>query len=209
MHERFFIYFIINDHYFVVKLYSTNHCTLESKWKIKCCSYIRVFSVHLFIVFFLFLKQLYKKYYSSQSIWLIQSPMQTGRRGEPIGQRGNRVNVLLADKQQLLGSISVGNMALSQDQHRLLATANIHPYQSVVGQLVQSPRVLQQVALQVYYNNHIFICLYLIKISILKHPQSVVSVDSVMHAQSPLPGTPSPGSSSASTGSGSGSGLAH
>ncbi|XP_055848178.1 rho GTPase-activating protein 100F isoform X3 [Episyrphus balteatus] len=116
----------------------------------------------------------------------------SGRRGESTGQRGSKVNVLQADKHQLQQaslrpSISVTNI-LSQGQHHLSATASTHLYQSVVGQLAQSPRALQQAVQQPH--------------------QLAVSAGSAIQDQSqlPLPGTPSPGSSSASTGSGSGSG---
>ncbi|XP_055903684.1 rho GTPase-activating protein 100F isoform X2 [Eupeodes corollae] len=116
----------------------------------------------------------------------------SGRRGESTGQRGSKVNVLQVDKHQqqaslLRPSISVTNI-LSQGQHHLSATASTHLYQSVVGQLAQSPRALQQAVQQPH--------------------QLAVSAGSAIQDQSqlPLPGTPSPGSSSASTGSGSGSG---
>ncbi|KAI8130738.1 Rho GTPase-activating protein 100F [Lucilia cuprina] len=126
----------------------------------------------------------------------------TGRRGESTGQRGSKVNALQVDRQALLlqqqaqlmaagnllrSSTSVTNI-LSQGQHQLSATVNNHLYQSVVGQLAQSHRALQQAVQQPH--------------------QLVDSVGSAIPDQSPLPlpGTPSPGSSSASTGSGSGSG---
>ncbi|XP_030371660.1 rho GTPase-activating protein 100F [Scaptodrosophila lebanonensis] len=126
----------------------------------------------------------------------------SGRRGESTGQRGSKVNVLQADRQQILlqqqqqlmaagnllrSSTSVTNI-LSQGHHQLSATANSHLYQSVVGQLAQSHRALQQAVQQPY--------------------QLAGSAVSAIPDQSPLPlpGTPSPGSSSASTGSGSGSG---
>ncbi|XP_052835274.1 rho GTPase-activating protein 100F isoform X5 [Drosophila gunungcola] len=126
----------------------------------------------------------------------------SGRRGESTGQRGSKVSALPADRQQLLlqqqaqlmaagnllrSSTSVTNI-LSQGHPQLSATANSHLYQSVVGQLAQSHRALQQAVQQPY--------------------QLGGSVDSAIPDQSPLPlpGTPSPGSSSASTGSGSGSG---
>ncbi|KAI8130739.1 Rho GTPase-activating protein 100F [Lucilia cuprina] len=126
----------------------------------------------------------------------------SGRRGESTGQRGSKVNALQVDRQALLlqqqaqlmaagnllrSSTSVTNI-LSQGQHQLSATVNNHLYQSVVGQLAQSHRALQQAVQQPH--------------------QLVDSVGSAIPDQSPLPlpGTPSPGSSSASTGSGSGSG---
>ncbi|XP_034662992.1 rho GTPase-activating protein 100F isoform X4 [Drosophila subobscura] len=126
----------------------------------------------------------------------------SGRRGESTGQRGSKVSALPADRQQLLlqqqqqlmaagnllrSSTSVTNI-LSQGHPQLSATANSHLYQSVVGQLAQSHRALQQAVQQPY--------------------QLAGSVGSAIPDQSPLPlpGTPSPGSSSASTGSGSGSG---
>ncbi|EDW81604.2 uncharacterized protein Dwil_GK12160, isoform B [Drosophila willistoni] len=126
----------------------------------------------------------------------------SGRRGESTGQRGSKVSALPADRQQILlqqqqqlmaagnllrSSTSVTNI-LSQGHHQLSATANTHLYQSVVGQLAQSHRALQQAVQQPY--------------------QLGGSAGSVIPDQSPLPlpGTPSPGSSSASTGSGSGSG---
>ncbi|XP_061392103.1 rho GTPase-activating protein 100F-like isoform X2 [Musca vetustissima] len=126
----------------------------------------------------------------------------SGRRGESTGQRGSKVNALQVDRQAFLmaqqqqlmaagnllrSSTSVTNI-LSQGQHPLSATVNSHLYQSVVGQLAQSHRALQQAVQQ-------------------PHPL----VDSVVSAipdpsPLPIPGTPSPGSSSASTASGSGSG---
>ncbi|XP_053945643.1 rho GTPase-activating protein 100F isoform X2 [Anastrepha ludens] len=125
----------------------------------------------------------------------------SGRRGESTGQRGSKVSALQADRQLLLqqqqqlmaagnllrSSTSVTNI-LSQGHHPLSATVNSHLYQSVVGQLAQSPRALQQAVQQPH--------------------QLVGSAASAILDQSPLPlpGTPSPGSSSASTGSGSGSG---
>ncbi|XP_065372489.1 rho GTPase-activating protein 100F isoform X3 [Calliphora vicina] len=126
----------------------------------------------------------------------------SGRRGESTGQRGSKVSALQVDRQALLlqqqaqlmaagnllrSSTSVTNI-LSQGQHQLSATVNNHLYQSVVGQLAQSHRALQQAVQQPH--------------------QLVDSVVSAIPDQSPLPlpGTPSPGSSSASTGSGSGSG---
>ncbi|KAM8703424.1 hypothetical protein ACLKA7_008100 [Drosophila subpalustris] len=127
----------------------------------------------------------------------------SGRRGESTGQRGSKVSALPADRQQILlqqqqqlmaaqgnllrSSTSVTNI-LSQGHHQLSATANSHLYQSVVGQLAQSHRALQQAVQQPY--------------------QLAGSAASAIPDQSPLPlpGTPSPGSSSASTGSGSGSG---
>ncbi|KAH8361108.1 hypothetical protein KR200_007307 [Drosophila serrata] len=126
----------------------------------------------------------------------------SGRRGESTGQRGSKVSALPADRQALLlqqqaqlmaagnllrSSTSVTNI-LSQGHPQLSATANSHLYQSVVGQLAQSHRALQQAVQQPY--------------------QLGASVGSAIPDQSPLPlpGTPSPGSSSASTGSGSGSG---
>ncbi|TDG46335.1 hypothetical protein AWZ03_007224 [Drosophila navojoa] len=126
----------------------------------------------------------------------------SGRRGESTGQRGSKVSALPVDRQQILlqqqqqlmaagnllrSSTSVTNI-LSQGHHQLSATANSHLYQSVVGQLAQSHRALQQAVQQPY--------------------QLGGSAGSAIPDQSPLPlpGTPSPGSSSASTGSGSGSG---
>ncbi|KAH8382125.1 hypothetical protein KR009_002020 [Drosophila setifemur] len=126
----------------------------------------------------------------------------TGRRGESTGQRGSKVSALPVDRQALLlqqqaqlmaagnllrSSTSVTNI-LSQGHPQLSATANSHLYQSVVGQLAQSHRALQQAVQQPY--------------------QLGASAVSAIPDQSPLPlpGTPSPGSSSASTGSGSGSG---
>nr|XP_036225240.1 rho GTPase-activating protein 100F isoform X3 [Bactrocera oleae] len=125
----------------------------------------------------------------------------SGRRGESTGQRGSKVSALQADRQLLLqqqaqlmaagnllrSSTSVTNI-LSQGHHPLSATVNSHLYQSVVGQLAQSPRALQQAVQQPH--------------------QLAGSAASAILDQSPLPlpGTPSPGSSSASTGSGSGSG---
>ncbi|TMW52762.1 hypothetical protein DOY81_002166 [Sarcophaga bullata] len=126
----------------------------------------------------------------------------SGRRGESTGQRGSKVSALQVDRQAILlqqqaqlmaagnllrSSTSVTNI-LSQGQHQLSATVNNHLYQSVVGQLAQSHRALQQAVQQPH--------------------QLVDSVGSAIPDQSPLPlpGTPSPGSSSASTGSGSGSG---
>ncbi|XP_017848336.1 rho GTPase-activating protein 100F isoform X2 [Drosophila busckii] len=127
----------------------------------------------------------------------------SGRRGESTGQRGSKVSALPADRQQALllqqqqqlmaagnllrSSTSVTNI-LSQGHHQLSATANSHLYQSVVGQLAQSHRALQQAVQQPY--------------------QLAGSAGSAIPDPSPLPlpGTPSPGSSSASTGSGSGSG---
>ncbi|XP_017465507.1 PREDICTED: rho GTPase-activating protein 100F isoform X2 [Rhagoletis zephyria] len=125
----------------------------------------------------------------------------SGRRGESTGQRGSKVSALQADRQLLLqqqqqlmaagnllrSSTSVTNI-LSQGHHQLSATVNSHLYQSVVGQLAQSPRALQQAVQQPH--------------------QLAGSAASAILDQSPLPlpGTPSPGSSSASTGSGSGSG---
>ncbi|KPU79179.1 uncharacterized protein Dana_GF17492, isoform K [Drosophila ananassae] len=126
----------------------------------------------------------------------------SGRRGESTGQRGSKVSALPADRQALLlqqqaqlmaagnllrSSTSVTNI-LSQGHPQLSATANSHLYQSVVGQLAQSHRALQQAVQQPY--------------------QLGASVVSAIPDPSPLPlpGTPSPGSSSASTGSGSGSG---
>ncbi|XP_013103118.2 rho GTPase-activating protein 100F isoform X1 [Stomoxys calcitrans] len=126
----------------------------------------------------------------------------SGRRGESTGQRGSKVNALQVDRQAFLmqqqqqlmaagnllrSSTSVTNI-LSQGPHPLSATVNSHLYQSVVGQLAQSHRALQQAVQQ-------------------PHPL----VDSVVSAipdpsPLPIPGTPSPGSSSASTASGSGSG---
>jgi hypothetical protein len=62
------------------------------------------------------------------------------RRGEqPTGQRGNKVNALPVDKHQDI-------IPTSLVRTPLLATANSLQYQSVVGQLVQSHRVLQPVA---------------------------------------------------------------
>ncbi|KAL9898707.1 rho GTPase activating protein at 100F isoform 2-T8 [Glossina fuscipes fuscipes] len=126
----------------------------------------------------------------------------SGRRGESTGQRGSKVNALQVDRQQLLMQqqqqlIAAGNLLrsstsvtniLSHGQPQLSATANNHLYQSVVGQLAQSHRALQQAVQQPH--------------------QLADSAASVIHDQSPLPlpGTPSPGSSSTSTGSGSGSG---
>uniref|UniRef100_A0A1B0G4J4 Rho GTPase-activating protein 100F n=1 Tax=Glossina morsitans morsitans TaxID=37546 RepID=A0A1B0G4J4_GLOMM len=126
----------------------------------------------------------------------------TGRRGESTGQRGSKVSALQVDRQQLLMQqqqqlIAAGNLLrsstsvtniLSHGQPQLSATANNHLYQSVVGQLAQSHRALQQAVQQPH--------------------QLADSAASVIHDQSPLPlpGTPSPGSSSTSTGSGSGSG---
>ncbi|XP_030573762.1 rho GTPase-activating protein 100F isoform X1 [Drosophila novamexicana] len=126
----------------------------------------------------------------------------SGRRGESTGQRGSKVSALPVDRQQILlqqqqqlmaagnllrSSTSVTNI-LSQGHHQLSATANSHLYQSVVGQLAQSHRALQQAVQQPF--------------------QLAGSAVSAIPDQSPLPlpGTPSPGSSSASTGSGSGSG---
>lgn len=48
----------------------------------------------------------------------------------------------------LRSSTSVTNI-LSQGHHQLSATANSHLYQSVVGQLAQSHRALQQAVQQV------------------------------------------------------------
>ncbi|XP_055375732.1 rho GTPase-activating protein 100F isoform X3 [Condylostylus longicornis] len=122
----------------------------------------------------------------------------SGRRGEPTGQRGNKVSASQVDRQllqqrQLQHIMGMGlqqqaaNMVLSQGQHHPLATvstANIPQFQSVAAQSVQLHRVSQQVAQQ--------------------HLQSEASAGSVTQDQSLLPGTPSPGSSSTS-GSGSGS----
>lgn len=64
------------------------------------------------------------------------------RRGEqPTGLRGNKVNVLQADKHQVVPSIPT-----SLARTPLSATASNLQYQSVVGQLAQSHRVLQPVA---------------------------------------------------------------
>jgi hypothetical protein len=62
------------------------------------------------------------------------------RRGEqPTGQRGNKVNALPVDKHQV-------TLPISHARTPLLVTANNLQYQSVVGQLAQSHRVLQPVA---------------------------------------------------------------
>lgn len=66
------------------------------------------------------------------------------RRGEqPTGQRGNKANALPAAKQQVVPSVIIPT---SLARTPVLATANNPQYQSVVGQLAQSHRVLQPVA---------------------------------------------------------------
>lgn len=55
---------------------------------------------------------------------------------------------LMAAGNLLRSSTSVTNI-LSQGQHPLSATVNSHLYQSVVGQLAQSHRALQQAVQQV------------------------------------------------------------
>jgi hypothetical protein len=75
------------------------------------------------------------------------------RRGEqPIGQRGNKVNVLPVDKLQV-----VLTTPTSHAQTQLLVTTNNLQYQSAVGQLVQSHPVSQPVAQMVGGTD--FVCL--------------------------------------------------
>jgi hypothetical protein len=66
------------------------------------------------------------------------------RRGvQPPGQRGVNPNALQAGKPQAVPTI---NIPTSLARTPLSATANSPQYQSVVGQLAQSHRVLQPVA---------------------------------------------------------------
>uniref|UniRef100_A0A336MBG0 CSON014720 protein n=1 Tax=Culicoides sonorensis TaxID=179676 RepID=A0A336MBG0_CULSO len=136
-----------------------------------------------------------------------QTSTVSGRRGEPVGMRGNKANVLLAGKQsmpnllitplvlqQSASSHSIGphqglvtpNRSPSSQQHM----ANIRPqFPSAVGRSVQSPRVSQPVVRQ--------------------HPQLAVSVGLGERGQSPQRQhvIQSPSSSSSSSGSASGSGT--
>lgn len=71
------------------------------------------------------------------------------RRGErPLAVRGNKANVLPAGKQQVAAA-NINPSSLARTQ--LSVTANIPQYQSVVGQLAQSHRILQPVAQTVNY----------------------------------------------------------
>lgn len=66
------------------------------------------------------------------------------RRGEqPLGQRGSKVNALQVGKPQAVPLVITPT---SLARTPLSATATIPQYQSVVGQLAQSHRVLQPVA---------------------------------------------------------------
>ncbi|GAB0093544.1 Rho GTPase-activating protein 100F [Sergentomyia squamirostris] len=119
-------------------------------------------------------------------IWPQPQSASSGRRSEPIGQRGNRANALPVAKPQssLHISPSVQASSPSPGPHQLSATLSNRASPSAVGLLAQLPQVSPQVGQQ--------------------HPPSAVSVASAVRVQSP-PATPSPGSSSASsTGSESG-----
>ncbi|XP_055678737.1 rho GTPase-activating protein 100F isoform X4 [Lutzomyia longipalpis] len=113
----------------------------------------------------------------------------TGRRSEPIGQRGNRASALQVGKPQASSNLhispSVAGSSPSQGPLPLSATLSNRASPSAVGLLAQSPRASP--------------------IAVQQHHPSAVSAVSAVRVQSP-PATPSPGSSSAST-SGSESGT--
>lgn len=140
--------------------------------------------------------------------------MQTGRRGEPAGQRGNKASALQAAKhnQHITGSA----VNLSVGQHLPSVTHSTRPYQSAVVQSALSPRADKQVLYNCICNLYpMLLCTMqitdgkIIRTSYFNivqlHPLAV-SADSTVPGLSQLPATPSPGSSSTSTNSGSGSG---
>ncbi|XP_037028981.1 rho GTPase-activating protein 100F isoform X3 [Bradysia coprophila] len=121
-------------------------------------------------------------------IWPQPQQASSGRRAEPAGQRGNKVNASPVAKYQP-NLHTTGSAAILSTVRHPSAIPNTHQYQSAVVQSVPLPRAMPQAVQQV------------------KPHQLVASADSAVRALSPLPGTPSPGSSSTSTNSGSGSGT--
>ncbi|XP_055697334.1 rho GTPase-activating protein 100F isoform X2 [Phlebotomus papatasi] len=116
-----------------------------------------------------------------------QSAAASGRRSEPLGQRGNRASALPAAKPPVSSSLHISPSAVgsqSQGPLPLSATLSNRASPSAAGLLAQSPQASPLAAQQ--------------------RPPSVASAVSGVRVQSP-PATPSPGSSSASsTGSESG-----